>query len=162
MVADVYIRVFLDNPITDLLVVADHHYVAVCCWSLYIEERKIETNSIFIGWSVKAAVLASVLVYVLVGSHVSLNDTMGWGSISDKVEEHPDTSRALRVPVDFCRKSRNFSRCVVFCNCSFFCKMSITWATTSNNERKVNKIRNLQIFLLRKNTQHQNEGIWSF
>lgn len=99
-------------------------------------------------WSVKAAALASVLVYVLVGSHVSLNDTIGWENISDKVKEDLETSSALRVPVFFFAglqaEKWDF---LELPNSSFFYKMRITWATTSNNERKINRIKNLRIFL---------------
>lgn len=74
------------------------HPLSLRSWSLHIKERRNKhledrigkqrnlANSIFIDRPVKAATLASVLVYVPVGSHVSLNDTTGWRRISDKLK----------------------------------------------------------------------------
>lgn len=106
----------------------------------------------YIYWLIHQGSYACVLVYVPVGSHVSLNDTTGWRSISDELEPPvPGQNQALEVLPrallqDFMQKQWDVA---FFCRClfsSFFWKTWITWASESEDERKINKISNLQIF----------------
>lgn len=144
-----------------ILLIVFIHSLSLHSWSLHIEERRNKhledrigkqrnlANSIFIDWSVKAATLASVLVYVPVGSHVSLNDTTGWRRISDKLKL-PVPGENSGFAAGLHAKTMRISLDVTFSADAFFFgfseKMWITWASTSQDERKINEIRNLQIF----------------
>lgn len=153
--------------------VAAHQRVSLCWWYWYIGEetpKHLEdrmgtwinlSNSIFIDWSLKAAVLASVLFYVLVGSHVAPNDTIGWGTISDKVKEDLETYSALRVTLVFCRTScrkTGISTAVKFSGSAFFFVFPGKWSLWATMNAKSIKSEVFRSFLL-KNTNNVRKKV---
>lgn len=114
----------------------------------------------YIYWLIRqGSYLASMLVYVPVGSHVSLNDTTGWRRISDKLKL-PVPGENSGFAAGLHAKTMRISWDVTFSADAFFFsfseKMWITWASTSQDERKINEIRKLQIFLQKKKKYRHN------